>query len=123
MHSINKPGRRWHPKAFKEAAVAACQEPGVSLASVALERQVNANLLRRWVKDAEAKGVAARIIDAAPAQPVAAFVPVKMSASKDGPGKEGPIRVRIRKGASRITIEWPASAASSCALWLRELLG
>jgi hypothetical protein len=46
-----------------------------------------------------------------------------MSASKDGPGKEGPIRVRIRKGASRITIEWPASAGSSCALWLRELLG
>jgi transposase len=84
---------------------------------------VNANLLRRWVKDAEAKGAVARIIDAAPAQPVAAFVPMKIASPKDGPSKEGPIRVRIRKGASRITIEWPASAASSCALWLRELLG
>jgi len=123
MHSINKPGRRWHPKAFKEAAVAACREPGVSLASVALERQVNANLLRRWVKDAEAKGAAARIIDAVRTEPAPAFVPVKISAPKDGPSKEGPIRVRIRKGASRITIEWPASAGSSCAIWLRELLG
>jgi len=123
MRSIDRPGRRWHSKAFKDEAVAACREPGVSLASVALERQVNANLLRRWVKDAEAKGPAARIIEAVPAEPVPAFVPVKVSAPKDGAGKEGPIRVRIRKGASRITIEWPASAGSSCALWLRELLG
>jgi len=123
MHSINRSGRRWHSKTFKEEAVAACRKPGVSLASVALERQVNANLLRRWVKAAEAKGAAARIIDAVRADPEPAFVPVKISAPKDGAGKEGPIRVRIRKGASRITIEWPASAGSSCALWLRELLG
>lgn len=123
MHSINRPGRRWHPKAFKDEAVAACREPGVSLASVALERQVNANLLRRWVRAAEAKGAVARVIDAARADPVPAFVPVKISAPKDGRCKEGPIRVRIRKGASRITIEWPASAGSSCAIWLRELLG
>jgi transposase len=123
MRSIDKPGRRWHSKAFKDDAVAACREPGVSLASVALERQVNANLLRRWVKGAEAKDAMARIVEAAPAPAVPTFVPMKMAAPKDGAGKEGPIRVRIRKGASRITIEWPASAGSSCALWLRELLG
>ena len=123
MRSIEKPGRRWHSKGFKDEAVAACREPGVSLASVALERQVNANLLRRWVKAAEAKDAMARIIDAAPAPAVPTFVPMKMASPKGGSGKEGSIRVRIRKGSSRITIEWPASAASSCALWLRELLG
>ena len=123
MHSINKPGRRWHSKTFKEEAVAACREPGVSLASVALERQVNANLLRRWVKDAEAKGAVGRLIEAAPAEPVPAFVPMRIATGKDGPGKEPPIRVCVRKRGSRITIEWPASAAASCALWLRELLG
>ena len=123
MHSINRPRRRWHPKLFKEEAVAACREPGVSLASVALERQVNANLLRRWVKDAEAKRAVANLIEAAPAEAVPAFVPIKIAPSKDGPGKEPPIRVSVRKRGSRITIEWPASAAPSCALWLRELLG
>lgn len=123
MRSIDKPGRRWHSKAFKDEAVAACREPGVSLASVALERQVNANLLRRWVKGAEAKDAMARIVEAAPAPAAPTFVPMKMASPKDGAAKEGPIRVRIRKGASRITIEWPASAGSSCALWLRELLG
>ena len=55
MHSIDKAGRRWHTKEFKQAAVAACRAPGVSLASVALEKRINANLLRRWVKSAEAK--------------------------------------------------------------------
>jgi transposase len=123
MRSIDKPGRRWHSKTFKDEAVAACRESGVSLASVALERQVNANLLRRWVKDAEAKSAAARTIDAVRSEPVPAFVPMKIAPPRDGPGKEPPIRVSVRKRGARITIEWPASAASSCALWLRELLG
>jgi hypothetical protein len=35
---------------------------------------------------------------------------------------ERAIRVRIHKGSSRITIEWPTSAADACAAWLRELI-
>ena len=46
MYSIDKRGRRWHSKEFKQEAVEACQAPGVSVARVALERQLNANLLR-----------------------------------------------------------------------------
>jgi transposase len=38
---------------FKEEAVGACQQAGVSVAAVALARGVNANLLRRWVAQAE----------------------------------------------------------------------
>ena len=33
--------------------MAACQQPGVSIAAVALARGLNANLLRRWVVEAE----------------------------------------------------------------------
>ena len=68
MHSIDKAGRRWHSKEFKHAAVAACRAPGVSLAAVALERRINANLLRRWVKSAEAKASAASIVQTVPAE-------------------------------------------------------
>ena len=50
MHSIDKAGRRWHTAEFKRAAVGACKVPGVSVASVALEKRINGNLLRRWVK-------------------------------------------------------------------------
>src|SRR5262245_58073587 len=45
--------RRLHSDEFKADAVAACTQPGVSMAAVALTRGINANLLRRWVREAE----------------------------------------------------------------------
>ena len=45
--------RRTHSSAFKAEAVAACRKPGASIAAAAMERSVNANLLRRWVVEAE----------------------------------------------------------------------
>ena len=53
---LSQPGRRrrrHHSVFFKAEAVGACQQPGVSIASVALARGLNANLLRRWVQEAE----------------------------------------------------------------------
>ena len=66
MHSIDKAGRRWHSKEFKREAVLACRVPGVSLAAVALEKRINANLLRRWVKSADSRASAASLKTAAP---------------------------------------------------------
>ena len=43
--------RRRHSAEFKAEAVAACQKPGVSMAAAALERSINANLLRRFLHD------------------------------------------------------------------------
>ena len=45
--------RRTHSSAFKAEAVAACRKPGASIAAAAMERSINANLLRRWVIEAE----------------------------------------------------------------------
>ena len=45
--------RRHHSVFFKAEAVGECQQPGVSIAAVALARGLNANLLRRWVNEAE----------------------------------------------------------------------
>ena len=47
--------RRLHSDEFKADAVAAAVQPGVSMAAVALSRGINANLLRRWVQEAEAR--------------------------------------------------------------------
>ena len=122
MHSIDKAGRRWHTKEFKQAAVAACRAPGVSLASVALEKRINANLLRRWVKSAEAKASAASIVQTVPAVPTPKFIPVKVTRPvkrDDGP----PIRIEVRKGSTQIVVEWPMTNPTACVGWLRELLG
>ena len=46
--------RRIHSDAFKANAVALCMQPGMSMAAVAMANGINANLLRRWVRIAEA---------------------------------------------------------------------
>lgn len=45
--------RRLHSNEFKANAVASCTQPGMSMAAVAMANGVNANLLRRWVREAE----------------------------------------------------------------------
>ena len=45
--------RRLNSAEFKAEAVAACRKPGASTAAAALERAINANVLRRWVIEAE----------------------------------------------------------------------
>jgi len=115
--------RRLHSDEFKADAVAACTQPGVSMAAVALSREINANLLRRWVRDAELRSTSkAPMIEARPevAQPVEApapFIPLQLPApvAKD-------IRVEVRRGPTTISVTWPAEAAGECALWIRELL-
>lgn len=45
--------RRRHSPEFRAAVIEACRQPGVSIAAVALANGLNANLLRKWVNDAE----------------------------------------------------------------------
>ena len=122
MHSIDKAGRRWHSKEFKQAAIAACQAAGVSLASVALEKRINANLLRRWVKSAMAKAAAASIVQTIPAEPAPEFIPVKVARPVKR-GDDAPIRIEVRKGATQIVVVWPMTSSAACVVWLRGLLG
>ena len=50
--------RRTHSDEFKATVVAACLQPGVSNAAVALAHGINANLARRWVREAEMRAQA-----------------------------------------------------------------
>jgi transposase len=46
----NRTGRRTYTEEFKRSVVGQCNEPGVSLAAVAMAHRLNANLVRRWVR-------------------------------------------------------------------------
>ena len=79
--------RRKHSDEFKADAVAAATQPGMSMAAVALSHGINANLLRRWVHEAEGRAAPASPI--IPARPhantrpaAAAFVPVQLPAPR-----------------------------------------
>ena len=117
--------RRRHSAEFKAEAVAACRQPGVSIAAVAMSRSVNANLLRRWVAEAERTVDAPRTSaqpKALPRPPIEAqrFVPVALD--KPPVSSEARIRIEVRRGASTVIVEWPASAARECAEWLSGLV-
>ena len=119
--SIGRRRRRHHSAAFRAEAVAACRHPGVSLASVALARGLNANLLRRWVLQAERGALLVPTRSMAPsaaAENPGGFLPVALSSS----ATEAAIRIEVRRGASTVSVQWPASAARECALLLRELM-
>lgn len=113
---VGRRRRRLHSDEFKADAVAAATQPGVSMASVALARGINANLLRRWVREAEVLPAKA-LAKATPAAP--AFVPVHLP---DPVTPDGEIRIDVRRGATTITVAWPMAAAAECASWMRELL-
>lgn len=118
---IGRRRRRRHSAAFRAEAVAACQHPGVSVAAVALARGLNANLLRRWVLQAERGTLLVPSRSAGPSAPVenpGGFVPVRISST----ATEAAIRIEVRRGSNTVSVEWPASAARDCALLLRELM-
>jgi transposase len=117
--------RRTHSTEFKAKVVAACRKPGVSIAAVALNHGLNANLLRRWVV-AEEPVSSAMSIDTAMASPAPitvenrAFIPIQMERSAVTPPQE--ISIELRRGATIVKVGWPLLAAADCAAWLRELL-
>jgi transposase len=113
--------RRSHSVFFKAEAVGACQQSGASIAAVALARGLNANLLRRWVQDAERGDAPIAIRSAEPraaATEAGGFVPVSLSSSP----VESQIQIELRDGAKRLSLRWPASQARECALMLRALM-
>jgi transposase len=55
---VGRDGRRRYDPGSKERLVAACL-PGVSISGLALAHGINANLLRKWVKDAREAGLSA----------------------------------------------------------------
>ena len=120
---VTRRRRRLHSDDFKANAVAECMQPGISMAAVAMAHGINANLLRRWVREAEMQhdgtGAAALATPRREAN-AAAFVPVQLPAPNAPSAPD--IRIELRRGAPAITVTWPSEAADACAVWMRELL-
>ena len=118
---IGRRRRRSHSPLFKAEAVGECQQPGVSIAAIALARGLNASVLRRWVKEAERSGIPITIRGSASSLAIEGgqnFVPVPLPPNPT----DAAIRIKVRRRGGTVSIEWPASAAHECALLLRELM-
>jgi transposase len=119
---LEAPGRRLrrrHSADFKTSIIRACQQPGVSMASVALANGLNATMVRKWVVEAEggSSRPASVIATAAPSSPPT-FVPLALPQQQD----LRDIRIELQRGNVRITLHWPREGVADCASWMRELL-
>jgi transposase-like protein len=113
---------------FKAELVAAAQQPGASIAALALQHGMNANVLHRWLKEHE-QDAHHQLVgfsssgESLATSPVPAFIPIELpmaAAAYEPTASE--IKVELRKGAVSMIITWPASAVDDLAQWTRAIL-
>lgn len=115
-------GRSWrrHSAEFKARVIELARQPGVSTAAVALANGLNANMLRRWVREADECEPSSAHKDAA-ATPAFVQLPMPQQAPSAAVQVPSRITVEIRRGGSTVQAELPLYARS--AAWLREVPG
>ena len=135
MHS--REPRRRHRDDLKAKVLAACDEPGASVAAVARVHDLNANLVHKWRRSrgAAAADRASPVVDVA-ATNVGEFIalslpspmpalpapPLIVSSPPTAATTPANIRVEVKRGATTVVVTWPTSVAGACAAWLRKLV-
>ena len=94
--------RRRHPPEFKQKIVELASQPGVSVAALAQQYQLNANLIHRWRRDLANKPQSRE------------FIPLSLP-KITGPGAT----VRIELGS--VSIHWPLSHIDQALPWIKAL--
>ena len=117
---------RTYTAQFKAELVAACGQPGVSIAALAGQHATNANVLHRWLKEHQRSGrhqLVAHRLAVAPetACPLAAFIPLQLPAPAQQP-ETREIKVELCRGALSMVVTWPVSAAAELASWTGAVL-
>lgn len=134
--------RRVHSAEFKAQVLAECQQPGASVAAVALAHGLNVNLLRKWLvgrgikrtglaaprtvtrKLAGTDDMSASSLQFIPVE--IAHAPVAATSTAAAPEPAQPpaaedIHIELARGATQLCVRWPSAQAAACAAWLREL--
>lgn len=103
--------RRKYEAELKQLILAECAQPGASVARVALSHGINANVVHKWRRLAQAPSRVAH----APT-----FEPIALPAPSCVPAPD--IRIELCRGATCVSLSWPVCAAEHCAAWMRDLL-
>lgn len=119
---------RTYTRQFKAELVAAAKQSGTSIAALALQHGMNANVLHRWLKEHEQDARHQLIGLSSSGESVAtssvpAFISIKLptvAAAYEPTVSE--IKVELRKGAVSMIITWPTSAAGDLAQWTAAIL-
>ncbi|WP_373277259.1 transposase [Chitinilyticum litopenaei] len=110
--------------------MAACRQPGISVAAIARQHDLNDNLVHKWLRESK-RGDPAFSPTVMPAPPGAglasgspathSFLPVRVA--EDRPAYPRMIHLHFRQGDKELHIDWPAAQSEECLLliqaWLR----
>ena len=123
MHTMSSkartPKRRYYSPELKLQVVEACARADASIAGVAMQHGVNANIVHRWLRE-HSQGTLV-------AQPMT-FVPVTLASNAQVAvpaavtQSTAEIRMELRRGAATVTVTWPSQLAGECGAWLCEWL-
>ncbi len=108
--------RRTHSAAFKRKLLRLCEQPGASVAAIALEHGVNANLVFKWRRNRQRSGVGAAAAKSAVLLPVCLEVsaaPVAARAERAG-------TIELEVAGARLCLRGAVDEASLCSI-LRAL--
>ena len=109
------PKRRFYSPELKLQVVGACTQPGASIAGVAMQHGINANIEHRWLREHSQGTLVNR---------PQTFVPVTLSTTSE-PATAQPtadIRIEVKRANSTIVVHWPLAGGAACVQWLRECL-
>ncbi len=124
-HTTRRSHRTYTPE-FKAQLVATCQQPGTSIAALATQHAMNANVLHRWLKEHQRSGchqltepAKRSVARVAPQSP--AFLPLTLPPATPAPSEQE-VKIELRKGALSMLVTWPLSAATDLASWTAAIL-
>ena len=120
VKKIKSTPRRHHAAELKARVLAACDEPGASVAAIARAHELNANLVHKW-----RRGVAPMTRPPAlsgAAHVAGEFIALALPSREAVPTAPPDIRIELRRGATSVAVSWPLAAAEQCAAWLRHWL-
>lgn len=109
------PKRRFYSPELKLQVVGACAQPGSSIAGVALQHGINANIVHRWLREHSQGKLVNR---------PQTFVPVTLSSATELATVQpiADIRVEVKRVNATIVVHWPLAGGAECAQWLGECL-
>ena len=114
--------RRHYSAELKARVVAECEAPGASVAKVAMSHGINANIVHRWRMRRRGHGAPLKTSNTAMVPAPTSFVPITLPATPTVSAVMADIRIEIKRGATTLSMSWPAAAGGECAAWLSEWL-
>lgn len=105
------------------------------MAALALHHGINANVLRRWIREASIRSesdaaAGALSVPAVTARSEPAFIAVPVSTPASMSAEAAPldaeserqIQLELQRADLTVSVRWPMSDSAHCAAWLRQVM-